>query len=227
MSEGDGTPVDPGSGEEAIGAAMSLDFDPSNVKKFYEGWSGKYDEDVASEGYSGPEYLAKFFSACRRESPQQVDPQDRDIEILDAGCGTGLVGVALRGLGYRTIDGFDLAPSMVARAGETGVYRSLLSGIDMTREIRDYGDDRYDAVVCCGVFTHGHVPPSSLIELARLVEPGGWLVVSARSSYCETSGFESVCLSLVGDGRLRIAGTAMDAPYLEEEAAHYWAFQVC
>lgn len=227
MTDGDGASVDSRSGEEAIKDATSLDGDPAKVREFYDDWAEKYDRDVADEEYSGPEYIVEFFSTRLRESAQQVDPQDRHLEILDAGCGTGLIGVALKARGYQTIDGFDLAPSMVAKAGKTGAYRSLRSGVDMTRKMGAYGDGCYDAVVCCGVFTHGHVPPSSLLELARVAEPGGWLVVSTRVSYCDATGFESVCRSLAEEGRLRIASAAMNGPYTADEGAHYWAFEVC
>jgi len=57
-----------------------------------------------------------------------------DGEILDAGCGTGLVGVALAERGARSIDGVDLSPGMIAKAKETGVYRRLAPA-DLSRPL--------------------------------------------------------------------------------------------
>ncbi len=63
-----------------------------------------------------------------------IDLIDRENKILDAGCGTGLVGIALKQKGYESVDGFDLSEEMIKVAAATGVYKSLNSGIDMTKK---------------------------------------------------------------------------------------------
>jgi predicted TPR repeat methyltransferase len=50
---------------------------------------------------------------------------ETDARILDAGCGTGLVGEILKCKGFDDVVGIDFSPSMLDQAAEKGVYRSL------------------------------------------------------------------------------------------------------
>ena len=82
-------------GSPLIERAYSLS-DPDEARALYDEWAGTYDDDLASDsqGYVAPAVAA---DAVARASGV-------DGEILDAGCGTGLVGVALaeRGRGAST-----------------------------------------------------------------------------------------------------------------------------
>ncbi len=52
--------------------------------------------------------------------------RDRDSQILDMGCGTGIVGELLFSNGYQNIDGSgSFSPEMLQKARERNVYRSL------------------------------------------------------------------------------------------------------
>jgi SAM-dependent methyltransferase len=104
------------SSNPAIDAAMRLDGDPQNLRDYYDDWARNYNLDITSAEYSGPAISARLLR-------QYLD--DSDASLLDAGCGTGLVGIELQALGYRRIDGFDLSESMIEQAGASGVYRKL------------------------------------------------------------------------------------------------------
>ena len=73
-------------------------------------------------GY-GPSHQATEDLAILRGMP--------NLTIVDAGCGTGLIGVELARHGYRTIDGVDLSPAMVERARQRNVYRDLEDDFDL------------------------------------------------------------------------------------------------
>ncbi|CAD6441420.1 3dde78a8-afca-41a4-97d1-09da9a8a1a71 [Sclerotinia trifoliorum] len=75
--------------------------------------------------------------------------------ILDAGCGTGLVGQALASAGAEVIDGYDLSAAMLMVVDQIDVYRSLAQG-DLAQRIGK-ADDTYDIMTCVGTFTSGHV----------------------------------------------------------------------
>ncbi|WP_254564971.1 class I SAM-dependent methyltransferase [Oscillatoria sp. HE19RPO] len=213
---------------DAIKEAHALSGIPGKIRGYYNKWAPTYNRDVFNEKYLGPEYIVDYFARLESHNGiQVVDSSDRHIEILDAGCGTGLVGVALHRKGYHNIDGFDLSPRMIQKAEKTGVYRSLNSSIDMTRKNKAYKDNQYDATICCGVFTLGHVPPTALLELIRVTKPGGWVVVSTRKSYYESSDFQKVCDGLQEEGKVKLLSYEMNSPYIIEEGAHYWGFVVC
>ncbi len=201
------------SSNEQIDGALKLDGDPQNISDYYRDWADTYDRDTASSDYSGPrvaaDLLARHVAA-------------RELTLLDAGCGTGQVGVALRSLGFERIDGFDLSEPMAERARASGAYRKVQGEIDMMLARESYGDDSYDGVLSIGVFTLGHVPPEALQVLAAIVRPGGWLLISVRTHYYDESAFQSVLDAEIDTGHLEIVEAQMDAPYNHDGDGHYW-----
>lgn len=156
----------------------------------YDLWADHYDQDLVDVlGYRGPRKAADVLSA--------YVPQDG--RILDAGAGTGLVGQALYDAGYRHLVGVDLSPSMLAHARRKGVYASLHRW-DLSRPL-PCCDGSFDAVVCVGVFTYGHVQADCLPELLRVTRSGGHLAFSLRPEFYECSRFKAVLASLESAGR--------------------------
>ena len=212
---------------DAIKEAHTLSGNPEAIKQYYDRWSFSYNRDVANEEYCGPNYIAAYFDLLPKQESSILSGHDLDIEILDAGCGTGLVGAALHRQGYQNIDGLDLSHGMVEKASKTQAYRTLTGGCDMTEPIETYPANRYNAAISCGVFTLGHVPPTALEEMIRITKPGGLVVVSTRKSYYDRTNFQAVCDRLQAENKVKLVSSIMDGPYLMEEGAHYWAFRVC
>lgn len=212
---------------DAIKEAHTLSGNPESIGQYYDQWSQNYDQDVSSEMYSGPEYISLYFDMLPKQDGKFLNLRDPAIEILDSGCGTGLVGAELHRLGYKNIDGFDLSQSMVEQAETTKAYRSLTGSCDMTQRIETYADNSYDATISCGVFTLGHVPPTALNEMIRITKPGGLVVVSTRKSYYDSTDFQDVCDRLQSENKVSLVSSIIDGPYIAEEGAHYWAFRVC
>lgn len=209
---------------DAIKGAHGLSGDVSKLQDYYDDWAEAYDTDVANEAYAGPRAISEFYNRIR----EQNDNTPREnVKVLDAGCGTGLVGVVLKEMGYRHIDGFDLSDSMVEVAEKTNSYQELKGSIDVNKRIPDYDDNEYDACLACGVFTLGHVPPESMEELIRITRQGGLIVVSTRKSYYNGTNFQEVSDQLQKDGKVKLLENWKDGPYITEEGAHYWAYQVC
>lgn len=204
------------SDNEAIDAALHLDGDPDKVREFYEDWARSYNLDTSESGYSGPAIAARLL----REHLQPTGNR-----LLDAGCGTGLVGVELRKLGYDLIDGFDLSPAMAAEATATGAYRDVRGDVDLLQAPRDYRDADYDAVLSIGVFTLGHVPPEGLAVLLELARPAGLLLVSTRVQYYAQTAFQQVADALEQRGAAKLVKLLRNAPYNNDGDAHYWVFR--
>lgn len=209
---------------DAVKGAHALSGDASKLQDYYDEWADAYDRDVSNEAYAGPRAIAEFYHRIREQSEQT--PRE-NVKVLDAGCGTGLVGVVLQDMGYKHVDGFDLSDSMVEVAEKTNSYQELKGGIDMNQKIEDYEDNEYDASLACGVFTLGHVPPESINELIRITRQGGYIIVSTRKSYYNSTNFQEVVDQLQTDGKVKLLEHWKDGPYITEEGAHYWAFQVC
>ena len=201
---------------EAIDAALHLDGDPQNVKQFYTDWAQQYNQDVNSAEYSGPVIAAKLLNQ---------NLSDKKARILDAGCGTGLVGVELQRLGYIHLDGFDLSLEMAELATASGAYRQVTGNIDMMPAVENFPQREYDALLSIGVFTLGHVPPQALEVLVKLVRRDGLLVISTRSHYFEQTDYQKCVDALLSCGQLGQLQVIWDAPYNHDGDAHYWVFK--
>ncbi|MBI5087904.1 MAG: class I SAM-dependent methyltransferase [Actinobacteria bacterium] len=155
--------------------------DPDELRERYDTWADSYDHDL-----DGMQWLAPRAAAGRCAAHL---PADDDAEVLDAGCGTGLVGVCLRSLGAWRVVGFDLSRSMLERAAATGVYAELSQGSLL--EPLPFESRRFAAVVSVGVFTHGHVGPAAFAGLARVVRPGGHVSMTFRDDAVEALGYRA------------------------------------
>jgi predicted TPR repeat methyltransferase len=200
-----------------IDAALKLDGDPEKLRDYYDDWAGTYDADVGAVDYAGPQLSTNLLS-------DYLSPHE-NLKILDAGCGTGQVGAILHGQGFRRIDGFDLSSSMADRAQQSGCYERVTGDVDIMQAAEHYAVESYDAVLCVGVFTLGHVGPQAMFPLVNLLKAGGILVVSTRNLYYDESDFQSVVDDLINSNQLTLLKQINDAPYNEDGLAHYWVFR--
>jgi ubiquinone/menaquinone biosynthesis C-methylase UbiE len=108
---------------------------------------------------------------------------DRAHRLLDVGCGTGLLLEQLSGrLGPSwTLDGVDAAPRMVERA--TARSEGRFTAQQGRAEQLVIADASYDVVVASLSFDHWADQEQGLRECARVLRPGGTLVVADLFSW--------------------------------------------
>ncbi|KAK1765166.1 methyltransferase domain-containing protein [Phialemonium atrogriseum] len=176
--------------------------DTGEMRAIYDDWAPTYEKDLAddSQDYVAPAiastYVAKSLGAERISDK---------VEILDAGCGTGLVGMHLARLGAKIIDGIDLSQGMLDVARKTGVYRSLETA-DLSKPLSQKTDS-YDVVSCIGTLTQGHVGPGALDEFVRVVKGGGVIVATVLDSIWTEGGYEAKVQGLVTEGKVRLVNS--------------------
>jgi predicted TPR repeat methyltransferase len=206
---------------DVVDDALNLDGTPEAVRQFYDKWADHYDKDVAELGYSGPAIMVELFD----KHAGLVGKKKDSTIVLDAGCGTGLIGEQLQRLGYPKPDGFDLSPEMARQAAAGGKYRTILGDIDIMVADETFGTDLYDAVLCAGVFTLGHVAPEALNVLIRLARLGGLLLISTRSEYYDETNYRQVSDDLIEAGRVEVIEAKMNASYLNGSSSHFWVYR--
>ncbi len=143
---------------------------------------------------------------------------------LDCGCGGGLLAEGLAVRGAERVLGIDLAaaPLEVARLHAAGAnlptleYR-LASAADIAQET----PAAWDLVSCMEVLEHVPEPAALVADLARLVRPGGSVMLSTLNR-----NLKSFALAIVGAEyllRLVPAGTHEYARFIRPSELDDWA----
>ena len=133
------------------------------VLDYYVNWTKEeqFNKDMIEWNYQAPQNTVKLFD--------QHTP-NKNINILDAGCGSGLVGIELQKYGYTKITGADFSQEMLSLIPQN-IYQKL-ELIDLNEKLK-YKDNLYDAITCVGTFTYGHVKAHALNELIRVIKKDG------------------------------------------------------
>ncbi|KAI8680649.1 hypothetical protein LRP88_04566 [Fusarium phalaenopsidis] len=170
----------------------------------YDDWAENYDNDMLgeSEDYVAPNIAGDYVK--RYLGTRDIG----EIRILDAGCGTGLVGASLIKKGAKHIDGIDLSPGMLQVAERSGAYQSL--SVENMSQRLDILDQTYDVVVCVGTMTQGHVGPEAFDEFARIVKPGGFIISTIRDTFWKMNGYEDKVKSLHKADKLKLVSAELE-----------------
>lgn len=104
---------------------------------------------------------------------------------LDVGCGAGLMVVQLAQTGF-SVTGTDSSPGMVRSARELVAAQRLAAGVALRQadvHRLPFGDREFQLVVALGLLPWLHDPSGAVIELGRVLAPGGWIIVTADNRH--------------------------------------------
>ena len=191
----------------------------AELSERYDEWAKDYDKDLSEVfGWIAPktasDYLAKYVSP--------------NSNVLDAGAGTGLVGLALAEHGFQNLTAMDLSEGMLKEARNKNVYKSF---DQMTLgEHLDYETNSFDAVITVGVMTLGHAGPESFDELIRITKPQGYIVFTIRTDVYLENGFKEKQAEVESDKLwklIEISDEFHPLPVGEPEVLHQvWVYKV-
>ncbi|HLY04418.1 MAG TPA: methyltransferase domain-containing protein [Rhizomicrobium sp.] len=161
--------------ERALASPRS---DPRYVRHLFDQFSKDYDARMLAQlAYRAPTILREFAGLLGLGGPKRHD-------ILDLGCGTGLMGEAVKDWAQR-LDGVDLSPQMIERARARNIYDELYVA-DVIAWLAQPGST-YDLIFAADTIVYiGDLAPLFWAVRARLVE-GGIFLFTAESQ--EGSGF--------------------------------------
>lgn len=145
----------------------------NNIKNNY--FSSRNITQNFYEDFSLPKYL------------QDVLPVEKDVKILDIGCGLGQMLIALKKLGYNNLEGIDISQEAILFCREQGL------NVHNVRDITIYAETiktKYDFIIMSHVLEH--IEKSNIINTLkeiknRLLKNGGKFCIMVPNAQSNTN----------------------------------------
>lgn len=146
---------------------------PAFVRALFDTYAESFEDHLTRNlGYRAPQLI--------RENLDKLVPERRFSRALDLGCGTGLMGEAIRDR-VAHLSGIDIAPAMIEKAREKGVYDSLAVA-ELTAYLQGLPLDSVDLVLAADVIVYIGDPVHVFGALARVMAPGGLFAFSIQEA---------------------------------------------
>lgn len=145
----------------------------SYVTRLFDDFAPTFERRLVEElEYRVPEALREAVS------PHVWESSARSLDVLDLGCGTGLVGRQFRDLAARLV-GVDLSTAMIAAARSTGVYDELVC--DDVVEYMLTLDSSFDLILAADLFIYIGDLGAFFDAAAKALRPRGLLAFSIET----------------------------------------------
>lgn len=155
------------------------------VRETFDHFAEDFDKQLLEDlEYRAPKLIHALFREVSGETPVGLD-------ILDAGCGTGLVGLDFRQYA-RSLIGVDLSPEMLKLARAREIYDELREE-ELAACMRSL-PNRFDLIVAADVFCYIGDLSETLSAARMALKSGGMLIFSVEAQ--SKRGY-----SLTGSGR--------------------------
>lgn len=106
-----------------------------------------------------------------------VNPDRLGCDVLEIGSGAGMVAAALqRRLPYAVVTASDLDPVMVAASARRLAPQPSARAVLADATALPFADDAFDSVVSCLMLHHIIDWEAAIVEIARVLRPGGVFV---------------------------------------------------
>ncbi len=184
------------------------------VQQVFDHFAESFDAKLEALHYRAPALVAQALADA-------VGPAKHQLDIVDAGCGTGLCGPLLAPWARR-LAGCDLSLGMLRRAQPRGCY-SVLHQAELMHYLQTQ-PSRYDAVVSADTLCYFGDLHAALAAAYTALRPGGWLVFSvealpedaeqphrlqANGRYAHAEAHVLAALEHSGFGRVRITSDTL------------------
>lgn len=142
------------------------------VEKVFDDFAKSFDSKLAHLSYQAPQLIAAMLADSGLQAAKSLD-------ILDAGCGTGLCGPLISAYARRLV-GVDLSGRMLAEAREKGVYDELVKG-ELTAYLQQHRG-AYDVIVSADTLVYFGALDDVFAAAAAALRPNGMLIFSVEEA---------------------------------------------
>jgi ubiquinone/menaquinone biosynthesis C-methylase UbiE len=140
------------------------------VAEYFENSASAYDllhtQSDTAFGYIEKKRRQCVFSLIK---PDGIKPNGK---ILDVGCGTGYY---LEVFSNLDCTGMDISKNMIKQCQNKGIERLLLGDMGHI----SFKQNTFDLVLCIGVFQVLEEPQRALMEMNRVLKPGGEVILTS------------------------------------------------
>lgn len=149
-----------------------MGYDKHQATEEFVRWSESYDRCIL-------QWL--LFDPSHRTLISRIKSRfgDRPIRVLDVGCGTGKFGEKiLKALPNAQVVGMDLVAEMLHGGNDRWAsHRGTLYPVQGDGEHLPFADGSFDVVTCANSFHHYPNQAHAIVEMHRVLKPGGRLML--------------------------------------------------
>lgn len=153
------------------GAHIPTRAEDAYVESVFDGFADSFDAKLAALTYRAPELVADAVRSLHPVAGKQLD-------ILDAGCGTGLCGPLLAAHA-RTLTGIDLSGPMLTKAQGRNVYDQLIKA-ELSSFLHEAPPSVYDLLVSADTLCYFGDLQTVFAGAFRTLRPGGSLIFTVE-----------------------------------------------
>jgi 2-polyprenyl-3-methyl-5-hydroxy-6-metoxy-1,4-benzoquinol methylase len=165
-----------------------------------------------------------FYDAAFDLIASRLAPREH-LSFLDAGCGDGAHTVRLAKRGYPVV-ALDFSEHILSKARENVAANNLehMVRFEHGNLLKlPIADDSFDFVLCWGVLMHIPEVETAITELARVVKPNGFLIISENNMWSLESLLVRAVRSVLGRAVLtRLRGKEPAELRITPAGAEYW-----
>lgn len=147
------------------------------VRATFDRFAPGFDQNMTALQYHAPQLVA--------DDVARIYAPERKLDVLDAGCGTGLCGPMLAPYARR-LCGVDLSTVIIERAGQRGSYDELLVA-ELTDHLNSHLN-QYDLIVAADTLVYFGSLDDVMAGAARALREAGHLVFTVERLNASSEG---------------------------------------
>lgn len=150
----------------------------TRVRAYFQSGAPYWDDVYRQHHVRSMRYQERFHSVLNLVDHCLLPPGSR---VLDLGSGAGVYSIALAKRGH-SVEAVDAAPAMIERtrrhAAEAHVADRVNTSVGSVYHLA-FRDETFAMALAIGVIPWLNSPQQAVAELARVIKPGGYLVMTA------------------------------------------------